>query len=362
MWKKIEEIESSLEMTRMDTTEPRRAQWSAANEHESVEVVSRFIAITTYTILEHRRILPSESFVWRDVGDGFERPILVPEEAGLLHLWMSESIPSAIAKRYLKSATIVVADDDEHALEQYTFRLKYPSSETIEVTATSASGAETTLRAHSISMFAQIKQIWNDFTLVASALPRLSDDAAIVTMKMSYTTIAPPGYQPPHFQSCSTDAFAFAASPPAPISIGEARGHSHSCKLVYQGPEFELNDSFTQNVAESALAYGKSSNGEQTFDEDADVEKEEEDDDVTCISAGTNTQLAYGDIDPARVPAKRQLDYKSLAPPKRHRQVCAETRVYVVSSQDSQDNASSHRRYANYAKTKEDISFTQASC
>lgn len=338
--------------------QPKRELWSAASEEHSVEIVTEFIELTIYAIVHARSIIPADCFVMNDVGGGYELPRLEPNsscdaaaKAHVIQSWVRHGVQPAIAKRYLKSATFIVADNEECACEQYTFRLSYPCSESVEI---SMSGPSTRLAATlavRVSVIDQLKHIWDDLTLLASGLPRMSDSACIVTMKLSFTSIAPPGYNPPYFRTCAADAFGFHNSAQlALMALGKDgfRGNFHNCKLVYKGPQFDVAQSVQaiEVASDIDMAQAKGKVPVVDADDEAEDGDDDEEDDDTRISIGPQTLQIYGELGSDFGDATKKRPRVSLLPDD---PLCArkfkrasienvrDTEYNIVSSQDSQE-------------------------
>lgn len=342
--------------------------WSAANEEESVMVVTQFIEHTIVAILHARSIFPSNCFQMKDIGGDFELPCIksnILQEPGTkavaIQSWVRQGLYPAIAKRYLKSAIFIVADDQQRSREQYAFRLSYPSVDSIEISMNAPQGQSYGSNA---PIFGQLKRVWDDLTLLASGLPRLNEETRIVTMKLSYTSIAPPGYNPPHFTGCAADAYRFAKSGPvATMAVGDVlTGDFHKCTLVYKGPPFDIAESM------HSIDQANSLSAEADREADADDEvMEEDDDDETHDSAGPETLQAYAEqVKEAQYNFAREKRSISVLQPSKESQysysykrprvkVADGAEYHIVSSQESQATAT----FKRYAGCKEPISFTQ---
>lgn len=347
--------------------QPMRELWSAVSEEHSVEIVTEFIELTVYAIVHARSIIPADCFVMNDVGDGYELPSLKPNssndaaaKARVIQNWVRVGLYPAIAKRYLKSATFIVADNEERACEEYAFRLSYPCSESVEI---SMSGPCTRLPATlaaRISVIDQLKRIWDDLTLLASGLPRMSDSACILTMKLSYTSITPQGYNPPYFKPCAADAYGFCNSARlALMALGKKglRGDFHNCKLVYKGPHFDVAQSVQAIEVASDLktAIAKTKTSVADADDEREYGDDDEDDDDTRLSIGPQTQQVYGELSSYVGDITKKRTRVSLLPDD---PLCAgnikrasiehvrDAEYNIVSSQDSQEGP--YRRHVGY--------------
>jgi len=236
-------------------------------EDLTIESIVELISATMDSVAYGRGLLPDGEFQWRPISffDGGKRatgtmrlPRIVnrggSDALRTMSAWVNWGVSEAIRRRYLRSAALVVLDADGSALERYTFKLAYPTSDRIDLDVAGPRSAAGALPSGS-SRIALIESVIGQLNYLTSALPPLSAAACEFTMKLGYNELAPPRYSPPAFELCSPDTFSFQGkgllslsmsqdsevsgapgSDVLPLTIGGLKLCRHECKIIFKGP------------------------------------------------------------------------------------------------------------------------------
>ena len=320
-----------------------------------VELITSFVSLSVSAILESRGIFPSRAYTTKDLGDGVEcvelnagnvkDDVRLCEKIKTVHGWIFQGLKDAIEKRYLKSATLVILDKDGTAsVEQYTFRMDYPCSETMSVSIDAVTTSTNDLPG-------QLREVLTHLAYFAAHQDALPATAKYFTLKVAKTRIAPPTYTPATFVPCAPSDLNNFTTKTESIKIGQVPG---TVRLLYKGPPVNFDD--TGNTLDTTQGDAV------VVTNDDDDDNCPADDDKTRISASSGTLMPpplpeslvslsvseYNNtVHNTHLPSKasnnnNNVKKRPLAPSN------------LMSSQDSEDWTASSRRYA---KSRRFLSF-----
>ena len=204
---------------------------------DSLRFVISLVRSSIYTIAYARDLFPEEQFKDSQSGIGLRTRASASgsdlgeddlARARTLRSWINDGVRECVAKRYCRTCALIILDDGGDALEQWSFHFSYPSSSTIALDSRELSvGALKT----------QFTIIRNELLYASSTLEDLPPSASALTIRLEYTSSAPPDFVPTGFVPCSRRDHAFrhdAVQSTITLSVAKTRG-SPACEIRYQG-------------------------------------------------------------------------------------------------------------------------------
>ena len=187
---------------------PVATRSKTVSAQESLVLVRNLMRCSISTIAYLRNVFPDENFADRTMS-GVNLKSLLPnsEETQLVIEWLEKGVFDALQKQYLRVVSFVVLDEaKDQVLENYDFKVKYPSSgPQLSMQANGSGNAATSPVQTKEEVARSIRVLLRRLITLTQSMAELPDER-VITMRVRFDPSTPKDYQPPFFSEASEAA------------------------------------------------------------------------------------------------------------------------------------------------------------